>query len=80
MSNRPSPLRIRQHGCYTHAMPTAQDLARLRAETMLDARTIAKAYGGRPVTQAIRSALRKAAEALGLPPPPEPTARAGVGK
>jgi hypothetical protein len=61
-------------------MPDAPSLARLRAETMLDARTIAKAYKGQPVTLAVRACLRMAAERLGLPPPPEPTAKAGVGR
>ncbi len=56
------------------AMPTElsrQDLRRLYAETMLDHRTVAKAYKGAPVTASTLALLRRAAELLGLPPPPE---------
>ncbi len=55
-------------------MPTElsrQDLRRLYAETMLDHRTVAKAYKGAPVTASTLALLRRAAELLGLPPPPE---------
>lgn len=56
-------------------MISDQDIRRVAAESMLDMRTVAKAYGGRPVTMASRALIRIAAERLNLPMPPEPTAR-----
>lgn len=52
-----------------------QGLRRITAETMLDPRTVRRAYGGHPVTLAARASIRKAAEALGLPMPPDPVER-----
>ncbi len=52
-----------------------RDLRRLSAETLLDLRTVAKAYGGGSVALSSREALSKAAEALGLPVPPPVQAR-----
>lgn len=54
---------------------TTQGLLRITAETMLDPRTVRRAYGGHPVTLAARASIRKAAEALGLPMPPDPVER-----
>ncbi len=51
------------------------DIHRLCAETELDYRTVAKAYGGAPVATASRSLLALAAEKLNLPPPPMASAR-----
>ena len=64
--------------CYTVAlMPEIdlQGLRRITAETMLDPRTVRRAYGGHPVTLAARASIRKAAEALNLPMPPDPVER-----
>lgn len=60
-------------------MLSDQDIRRVSAESMLDPRTVAKAYGGRPVSNACRSLIRIAAEALGLEMPPPPTARLRAG-
>lgn len=73
MSARPETLALLRlpGACATSLhMPTPQDLARLRAETMLDARTIAKAYAGRVVIPSAHAAVRRAATQLGLTPPP----------
>ena len=57
-------------------MISDQDMRRISAESMLDVRTVAKAYGGRPVSMASRALIRIAAEALNLPMPPDPVVRA----
>lgn len=54
---------------------TKQDLLRVVAESMCDPRTVAKAYAGRPVTLTARQRIRNAAEALGLPMPPDATSK-----
>ena len=54
---------------------TTPDLHRICAESLLDMRTVAKAYAGRPVSQASRSLIQIVAERLGLHPPPLPTLR-----
>lgn len=48
-----------------------QALMRIAAESVCDLRTVAKAYAGEPVTMASRQRIRNAAEALGLPMPPD---------
>jgi hypothetical protein len=52
-----------------------QALMRIAAESLCDLRTVAKAYAGEPITLASRQRIRNAAEALGLPMPPEPTSK-----
>lgn len=51
---------------------TTHDYARIGADAVRDARTVQRAYEGYPVTTTTRVVVRKAAERLGLPPPPEP--------
>ncbi len=55
------------------------DVHRLCAETLLDPRTVRKAYQGAPVTASARQAIRNAAERLGVDQPPEATARKRAG-
>lgn len=50
-------------------------MQRIAVESFCDLRTIRKAYDGQPVTLASRARIRKAAEQLNLPMPPEPTLR-----
>ncbi len=54
---------------------TLHDRMRISVETRCDLRTIARAYAGKPVTAASRSRIRRAAEYLGLPMPPDPVER-----
>lgn len=63
------------------SMPlTLSDVYRIAAETLLDPRTISKAYAGAPVTLGARANIRRAAEKLGLPMPPEASPRSIPGR
>lgn len=62
--------------CKVHtSCVSTHDMRRIAVESFCDMRTIRRAYEGNPVTLASRSRIRKAAEQLGLPMPPEPTLR-----
>jgi len=71
-------LRIQGNGatsCGMLAPPARQDLLRIVAESLCDLRTVTRAYSGAPVTLASRARIRQAAEALGLPLPPDAVAK-----
>ena len=59
--------------CYSCRVPEAseQDKRRIAAESMLDLRTVRRAYAGGVMTLATRAAIQRAAEVLGLPLPPD---------
>lgn len=50
-------------------------MQRISVESYCDLRTIRRAYEGQPITLASRARIRKAAEQLNLPMPPEPVQR-----
>lgn len=46
------------------------DVKRIACESLCDYRTVRRAYEGGPVQNASRERIRRAAEALGISPPP----------
>ena len=54
------------------------DVKRIAAESLCDYRTVRRAYEGGAITGASRERIRRAAEALGLTPPPPTTYRLRV--
>jgi len=50
------------------------DRVRVAAQAMLSPRTVDRAYAGANIYATTRARIVQAAEALGLPPPPESTA------
>jgi hypothetical protein len=55
---------------------TPRDVRRIAAETLLDLRTIQKAYSGKPLRESTLLTIQTAAQKLELPPPPQKGKRA----
>lgn len=51
-------------------LPDRPTRLRLAAAEYLDVRTVAKAYAGRPIAASSYHRVVRAAQSLGLPPPP----------